>query len=88
MAVPVVRCSLCRRVRDDAGSGGATPRWCDIVEFMRANHLRPSEFLLTDTYCDECSVFYRQLVTYGRWPSQVPGSAPGPGDDLARPSYR
>ena len=49
-----VRCLLCHRMRSADSSELAAPEWNQLPEVF-----------LSYTYCDDCAVFYRQLMTYG-----------------------
>lgn len=62
----VLRCALCRRVRDDEDVECRQAQWSDVMTYMAKYHLEPSDIVLSDTQCDECTLFYRQLLTYGQ----------------------
>lgn len=59
-------CSLCRRVRDDEGIGFGRDDWGDVLAYMKRYRLAPSDFIFSPTYCPDCCLFYRQLMSYGR----------------------
>lgn len=61
-----VRCLLCHRMRSADSSELAAPEWNQLPEVF-----------LSDTYCDDCAVFYRQLMTYGD-PGQGSGARDTP----------
>lgn len=67
----VLQCLLCHRVRlIDREHEGAT-EWERMTEFLNHDWLRFPDFIGIDTYCEECTVYYHQLMTYGQ-PAQAP----------------
>ncbi len=58
-------CSLCRRVRDDEGTGFGQGDWGDVLAYMKRHRLAPSDLVFSHTYCPDCCLFYRQLMSYG-----------------------
>jgi hypothetical protein len=78
MTTLVPLCSLCRRVRDDNGIGFGQGEWGDVLAYMKRYRLAPADFIFSHTYCPDCCVFYRQLMSYGR----------GDQSFVDRPAYR
>jgi len=60
-----VRCLLCRRTRPAESSARAASEWDELPGLLHRYHIRLPEVVMSDTYCEECAVFYRQLLTYG-----------------------
>lgn len=60
-----VRCLLCRRMRPAESSEPATSEWNQLAGFLHRYRIGLPEVFVSDTYCEECAVFYRQLMTYG-----------------------
>lgn len=76
-----VRCLLCRRIRPAATCEQAAAEWDELPGLLHRYHIRLPEVVLSDTYCEECAVFYRQLLTYGHpgqglggWTTHVPST--------------
>ena len=59
-----VRCFLCRRVRPAESSGDATAEWDELSGLLHRYRIRLPEVIVSDTYCEGCAVFYRQLLTH------------------------
>ena len=62
----VVRCGLCRRVQDQAGQNAEPDGWMDLQVFLRQRRLEPRDVLYTEAYCQDCTLAYHRLTTYGR----------------------
>jgi hypothetical protein len=60
-----VRCLLCRRIRPAESPEHAAAEWDELPGLLHLYRIRLPEVVLSDTYCEECAVFYRQLLTYG-----------------------
>ena len=60
-----VRCLLCHRMRSAESSELAAPQWDKLPELLHRYRIGLPEVFVSDTYCDECVVFYHQLMTYG-----------------------
>lgn len=67
------RCLLCRRVQSAEEDGQDASEWEDLAVFLDRRHLALSAVVVSDFYCDECTVFYRQLLTYGQPGQSVAG---------------
>ena len=67
-----VRCLLCHRMCSAESSEFAVPEWDELSGFLHRCRIGLPEVFVSDTYCDECAVFYRQLMTYG-YPGQGSG---------------
>lgn len=63
------RCLLCRRIRPVESSERAAAEWDELSGLLHRYRIRLAEIVVSDTYCEECAVFYRQLLTYG-YPGQ------------------
>lgn len=68
-----VRCLLCRRMRPAESSELAAVEWDELPGLLHRYRIGLPEVFVSDTYCDECAVFYRQLMTYGH-PEKGSGS--------------
>lgn len=62
----VLRCLLCHRARLIYRECQGTTEWETMTEFLSHYWLRFPDFIGIDTYCDECTVYYHQLMTYGQ----------------------
>ena len=76
-----VRCLLCRRMRAAESSGLAAAEWDELPGLLHRYRIRLPEVVVSDTYCEECAVFYRQLLTYGHsgqglvgWATPIPST--------------
>lgn len=76
-----VRCLLCRRIRPAESSEHAAAEWDEFPGLLHRYRIRLPEVVVSDTYCEECAVFYRQLLTYGHpgqglggWITYVPST--------------
>ena len=69
-----VRCLLCRRIRPAESSERAAGEWDELPGLLHRYRIRLPEVVVLDTYCEECAVFYRQLVTYGHSGEALGGS--------------
>jgi hypothetical protein len=74
-----VRCLLCRRIRPAESAEHALAEWDELPALLHRYRVRLPEVVESDTYCEGCAVFYRQLLTYeypGRdlkgWTSHIP----------------
>lgn len=74
-----VCCLLCRRIRPAESSEHAAAQWDELPELLHRYRIRLPEVVVSDTYCEECAIFYRQLLTYGHprqglggWITHVP----------------
>ena len=67
----VLQCLLCHRVRLMYREHRVATEWERMTEFLSHYWLRFPDFVGIDTYCEECTVYYRQLMTYGQ-PVQKP----------------
>ncbi len=70
-----VRCLLCRRIRPAESAELATVEWDELPRLLHRYRIRLPDVVVSDTYCEECAVFYRQLLTYGH-----PGQGVGGGN--------
>jgi len=68
-----VRCLLCRRIRPAESAEFVTVEWDELPRLLHRYRVRLPDIVLSDTYCEECAVFYRQLLTYGH-PAQEVGA--------------
>ncbi|HSE60627.1 MAG TPA: hypothetical protein VLA99_18130 [Nitrospiraceae bacterium] len=62
----VLYCSLCRKIKDiqvDHVDGG---EWTVLERYLQRYQARPSDLVLSETFCPGCLVFYDQLMTYGK----------------------
>ena len=62
----VLQCLLCHRVRLMYREHRVATEWESMIEFLGHYWLRFPDFVGIDTYCDECTVYYHQLLTYGQ----------------------
>jgi hypothetical protein len=69
-----VRCLLCRRMRPAESSEHAAAEWDELPGLLHRYRIRLPEVVLSDTYCEECAVYYRQLLTYGQLGQGLGGS--------------
>ena len=76
-----VRCLLCRRIRPAESSERAAAVWDELPGFLHRYRIGLPEVVVSDTYCEECAVFYRQLLTYGHpgqglggWTTHIPST--------------
>ena len=60
-----VRCLLCQRVRPAELAGLLDEEWGEWPGLLDRYRIGLPEVFVSDTYCDGCAVFYRQLMTYG-----------------------
>ena len=63
------RCLLCRRIRPVESSEHAAAEWDELSGLLHRYRIGLAEVVVSDTYCEGCAVFYRQLLTYG-YPGQ------------------
>ena len=76
-----VRCLLCRRIRPAESSERAAVEWDELPGLLHRYRIGLPEVVVSDTYCEECAVFYRQLLTYGHaeqglggWTTHIPST--------------
>ena len=76
-----VRCLLCRRMRSAEPSERGEAEWDELPGLLHRYGIGLPEVLVSDTYCEECAVFYRQLLTYGHpgqgwggWTAHIPST--------------
>ena len=62
----ILRCGLCRRVQDQAGQSTEPTGWMDLQAYLLARRLEPRDVVYTESYCQECTLAYHRLTTYGR----------------------
>jgi len=62
---PAVRCLLCRRIRPVESTECASIQWDELPGLLHRYRIRLPEIVVSDTYCEECAIFYQQLLTYG-----------------------
>jgi hypothetical protein len=60
------QCLLCHRVRLVYEKPQKTTDWEQMTNVLNHSWLRHPEFPVIDTYCDGCTVYYHQLMTYGK----------------------
>ena len=60
----VHKCVLCHRVRVIYGDHQEGTEWEQMTNFVSHYWVRSPDFAVTDTYCDECTAFCRQLLIY------------------------
>jgi hypothetical protein len=60
----VHQCLLCHRVHVVYGDHQEGTEWEQVTSFVRHYWVRSPDFAVFDTYCDECTVFYRRLLIY------------------------
>lgn len=60
-----VRCFLCRRICPAETPDHAAVEWDEFPGVRHDYCFRLAEVVAADTYCEECAVFYHQLLTYG-----------------------
>ncbi|WP_455388021.1 hypothetical protein [Petrachloros mirabilis] len=59
-------CLLCHRVRLVYENPQKLTGWEQMANVSNHSRLRCPEFPVIDTYCDGCTVYYHQLMTYGK----------------------
>lgn len=76
--IHAVRCFLCRRICPAETSEHTAIEWDKFPGVLPHYRIRLHEVVAADTYCEECAVFYHQLLTYGHpgqglggWSNQV-----------------
>ncbi|MEK7237112.1 MAG: hypothetical protein AAB242_10845 [Nitrospirota bacterium] len=76
-----VRCLLCRRMCPAERSKHAEAEWDELSGLLHRYRIRLPEVVVSDTYCEECAGFYRQLLTYGHpgqgvgwWTTHIPST--------------
>ncbi len=62
----VVQCFFCHRVRWLRREHDGPAEWEGLTGFLMHYRVALSSLVVVDTYCDECALFYRQQMTYGR----------------------
>ena len=60
------QCLLCHRARLVYEKLQQTTDWEHMTIVLNHSWLRCPEFPVIDTYCDGCTVYYHQLMTYGK----------------------
>jgi hypothetical protein len=63
---PVQRCLPCHRTRFVYNDSQEATDWEEMPISLQHDWFRCSDVSVTGTYCDECTVYYHQLMTYGK----------------------